>query len=502
MPTSGPLFEGDGGADIRLAVLAPEGQGLATDEAYLPVYVQGLLNNNFGKASAMTLIDRQYLDKIIAEQDIAANGRYSDDDFISIGNLTNVQYILAGTIQKLPNNEFALQLAITDLKTGVRKAVFMRNASAAQLDALINEATEDLLSQMGVRLTAAGQQQLAIKRSSSPAPRTLKQPAPVPVPAAPVVQPKQPEGVRGTPGLYYQVETGGTVTITGYTGTAAIVAIPDTIEGKPVTSIYGNIFRGGAFRGCTRLTSVTLPAGLTSIGDLAFSGCTRLTSVTLPAGLTSIGISAFSYCTRLTSVTLPAGLTSIDSSAFSGCTGLTFTTNGGAWTTAASGKILIKDGNTVVAYPGASGAVNLSSLTGLTSIGRSAFDRCTRLTSVTLPAGLTTIDSWAFFGCTRLTSVTLSAGLTSIGISAFSGCTRLKTVVFWGSGVTIDRHSFPFDPGINAENGVYSVGAPHRASGVSLKAAYEAGATGGNTGVAGTYKRDATGDNAGSWSRQ
>jgi hypothetical protein len=43
--SSGPMFEGDGGKKIRLAVLAPEAQGTVPE--YLPVYVQGLLNNNF-----------------------------------------------------------------------------------------------------------------------------------------------------------------------------------------------------------------------------------------------------------------------------------------------------------------------------------------------------------------------------------------------------------------------------------------------------------------------
>ena len=44
-----------------------------------------------------------------------------------------------------------------------------------------------------------------------------------------------------------------------------------------------------AFKDCSRLTSLTLPAGITSIGYAAFNGCDGLTSLTLPAGITSIG---------------------------------------------------------------------------------------------------------------------------------------------------------------------------------------------------------------------
>jgi hypothetical protein len=95
----GPLYTGDGGGNIRLAVLAPQVQGEVP--AYLPICIQGLLNNNFNKYSSINLIDRQNLDRIISEQNLAASGSYSDSDFVRMGNLTNAQYFLFGTIQKL-----------------------------------------------------------------------------------------------------------------------------------------------------------------------------------------------------------------------------------------------------------------------------------------------------------------------------------------------------------------------------------------------------------------
>ena len=59
------------------------------------------------------------------------------------------------------------------------------------------------------------------------------------------------------------------------------------------------------------------------IGDNAFFGCSGLTSIILPSGVTEIGYNAFSGCSGLTSLTLPSGVTEIGSSAFSGCSGLT-----------------------------------------------------------------------------------------------------------------------------------------------------------------------------------
>ena len=56
------------------------------------------------------------------------------------------------------------------------------------------------------------------------------------------------------------------------------------------------------FRGCTGLTALTLPQGLTTVGDSAFDGCTGLTALTLPQGLTHIGDAAFRGCTGLTQI--------------------------------------------------------------------------------------------------------------------------------------------------------------------------------------------------------
>lgn len=71
------------------------------------------------------------------------------------------------------------------------------------------------------------------------------------------------------------------------------------------------------------LTTVTIPKGMTSIGEGAFLNCSKLKNITIPYGVTSIDVYTFSNCLSLTGVTIPDSVTSIEYSAFSGCSNLT-----------------------------------------------------------------------------------------------------------------------------------------------------------------------------------
>ena len=59
------------------------------------------------------------------------------------------------------------------------------------------------------------------------------------------------------------------------------------------------------------------------LGDYAFYGCSGLTSLTIPSGVTKIGAGAFFCCYGLISLTIPSSVTAIGSGAFNGCSGLT-----------------------------------------------------------------------------------------------------------------------------------------------------------------------------------
>ena len=188
-----------------------------------------------------------------------------------------------------------------------------------------------------------------------------------------------------------------------------------------------------AFRGCSGLTSLTLPAGITEIDYGAFDGCSRLTSLNLPAGITKIGSYAFGDCSGLTNLTLPAGITSIGDKAFWYCSGLT--------------SLTLSDGITKIgdwAFEGCSGlkevrfCINDNLDTYLTKdhpyidvdCGIKYYINDKEITSIKIPSNVTTLGNYVFQGCSRLTSLTLSDGITKIGFWAFYGCRGLKEVRF------------------------------------------------------------------------
>ncbi len=195
-----------------------------------------------------------------------------------------------------------------------------------------------------------------------------------------------------------------TVKLTGYeTKPEGALTIPATVTNESteysVTSI-GN----SAFRSCSSLTAVTIPASVTEIDSYAFSLCSQLTAVTIPEGVATIGYYAFEYCSALTEVNIPASVTNIGSWAFVDCSALTaiHVAEGNTAYSSEDGVLFNKDKTTLVCYP----------------IGKTE-------TTYTVPATVTTIETSAFKKCTALTEITIPDGVTYINTSTFEKCSAL-----------------------------------------------------------------------------
>ena len=186
------------------------------------------------------------------------------------------------------------------------------------------------------------------------------------------------------------------------------LSILDLSDAKIVKSNDSYVWDGGwqqgsndelgnsVFKGCSVLTSVTIPSSVTSIDAWAFEGCSGLTSLIIPSSVTSIERSAFKDCSGLTSLTIPSSVTSIGSYVFENCSGLT----------------------------------SITIPSSVTEIGESVFKGCSGLTSLIIPSSVTSIGSYVFENCSGLTSITIPSSVTEIGGAAFKGCSSLINLYY------------------------------------------------------------------------
>ena len=226
------------------------------------------------------------------------------------------------------------------------------------------------------------------------------------------------------------------------------VTIPAMHYGKPVTQIADDGFREYknlatvtfedtsnvevigiyAFYDCDALTSVTIPASVTTLGSFAFSS-SGLTSVTFSEGskLKYINNCAFSS-TKLTSVIIPGKVEEIGNGAFCEIKALTTVSLPSTLTTL--GERIFADSTSLT-------TINLSKVK---NIGEGTFYGCKALTNVDLSVA-EAIGDTAFYDCEKLTEVNLPK-VKTIGATAFSDCSALKTVTIGGDATSIGENAF------------------------------------------------------------
>lgn len=187
-------------------------------------------------------------------------------------------------------------------------------------------------------------------------------------------------------GLTYTLHADHTATVANYDNSTqdGVIDIPDTVtsggQSYKVTAIGDSAFNPS--HTITNVSSVFIPATVTSIGRLAFRCCKSLATVTFAEGshLKSIGVSAFSGTDSAHPIFK---------------------------------EIQIPD--------------------SVETIGTNAFHNCQDLESITLPASLKTIESSAFSSCRKLSEIILPASLKAIQSYVFDDCSSLETVFYDGS---------------------------------------------------------------------
>ena len=223
-----------------------------------------------------------------------------------------------------------------------------------------------------------------------------------------------------------------------------------------------------------KIEIVELENGVTDVGDLAFGLCSSLKKVSLPEGLKSIGALAFGYAdpgprNKLTEITIPSSVTSIGECAFAN---------------AALESIVIPNGVETIGdsafYTETLKEVSMPIVEGISfydvfynpekveitsgnAVPNEYFyddhDRVNSLKSVILPESITSIGNGAFFNCSSLTEITIPSSVTSIGDSAFS-YSAVESILIPKSVETIGFGAFAFCPlkaySVEADNANYA----------------------------------------------
>ena len=165
--------------------------------------------------------------------------------------------------------------------------------------------------------------------------------------------------------------------------TSGALEIPAKLGGYPVVGVGRD-----AFRGCRKLTSVTIPESVRYLDWESFKNCRSLRTVVVKGDLHWMG-DAFGGCGELKEFVVDPEnkyLQSVD------------------------GMLLNKAGNRLIAGPGG----NVRIPEGVSCIDSFAFARRDGLKSVAIPNSVTNIGALAFSGCKNLAAVAIPKSLTKV----------------------------------------------------------------------------------------
>lgn len=195
--------------------------------------------------------------------------------------------------------------------------------------------------------------------------------------------------------------------------TATEVNIPSSVYHKridyQITELGERLFENHQY-----ITKVTIPEGVSTIGNFCFASCPSLTAVALPGTIKRIGSESFRGCHNLTNINLPEGLVSI------------------GWYSFGHTKIKsIQFPSTVSIIGGAAfwyaEVEEVSFSKGLYQIGSQAFYG-SRIKRLELPEGTRRLEGECFKNCQFLESVSIPTSISYIGNNLFAECPNLSSI--------------------------------------------------------------------------
>jgi hypothetical protein len=270
------------------------------------------------------------------------------------------------------------------------------------------------------------------------------------------------------------------------------------------------------FSGCSSLKQVQLSAGLLTIDDAVFANCTAMESISIPGTVAQVGnLQWWKYemdsselpfynCTSLKKVRFEDGVQPIvfgshncgginsgnnylayNKGLFSSCPleevyvgrNITYLENvdysfeanpqyygySAFYNQPKLAKITISPSVTKIApylfYKNA--AITMTELPKVKEIGRSAFEECSKLTTLNLGQALETVGEYAFLNCSNITKLTFPYATTTIGNRAFQGCSSVTEITIGEGLKSVGAYSFADCPSFTAlvlPNGFITMG--------------------------------------------
>lgn len=149
------------GAGLTIAVLPPELRG---GEPWMKQSFQDNLTSLLAGYTDMTVLDRKNEDLIIAQQELSETGLYSEENAVEIGQMTNAQYVVVGSIQKL-SASYECNFRVNETATNEIRSASISRHSLADMESgvAVRQIVQELFGGLGIQLTKAEQTALQKK---------------------------------------------------------------------------------------------------------------------------------------------------------------------------------------------------------------------------------------------------------------------------------------------------------------------------------------------------
>ena len=281
------------------------------------------------------------------------------------------------------------------------------------------------------------------------------------------------------------------VAVIYYKGNRSTVAIPETIEGLPVTIVTDEVFRWNH----DIIKKLSIPATVTDIGS-SLSAVIGLSEVDIAEGnknyivennavytadksqllkcltytegefnipdtVKVVKDSAFMFCYDITSINIPSSVTEIGINAMLGCNNLESISvdEKNKEYSSADGVLFDINKEILYQYPVGNKRKSYSVPDSVTEIDTSAFQNSDNLEAVEFGKNVECIDDLAFYDCDKLNNVVLCDSVDTIGYSAFSLCANLFNITFPDNITTVMTYALADTPWFSSQpDGIIYIG--------------------------------------------